>query len=159
MDALMQLFVFAQKYAGQHMSLVLLMAAGYFIFPGAITKFFQWIEDWVNTLKFTVGGYTVDFSKYQWDDEINHYLRDYVIALTDKASGIKASVVSGELAPADAEAKLKALTQEVVDSFKADAPAHLRQYAEAKFGGDKVAMAEFVFRRVQSIVFDLKKKA
>lgn len=139
-----------------HSTLFFTMIAAYVIWPGAITKLFQKIEDGVNNIKFNVGGVSVDFSKYEWDDQVNHFLRDYVISLHGKASKIKTAVAANEMTLEQGEAELAGLTSEVVDYFNNKAPANLRQFAVDKFGGDKIAAAEYVYRRVQAIVHDLK---
>lgn len=158
MEALSPAIMAALAYLKAHAALFGVMALAYFVWPGVVTKIFKVLEDMVNKIKFTVGGVTVDFSTYDWDENVNHYLRDYVISLRSRATAIKDEVVAGGMDVKKGEEMLHELTDEVVDHFKEKAPEALRKYAEQKFGGDKLLAAEFLYRRVKGIVYDLNRE-
>ena len=143
-------------YVSQHLVPFILLLCVYFLVPQFVTKIFAWLEEKVNKIKFTVFGYSIDFSQYSWDDELNVFLRDYVILLLSKASQIKASMSSGELSTEEGEKQLEALTQEVVDYFMDKAPTYLRKLAEEKYGSNRVALAEFLVLKIKGILFDVK---
>lgn len=142
-------------YLQQHVLLFLVMGFGYFVRPDFVTNVFQWFEDKVNLVKFSLGGVNVDFSNYDWDDSLNHFLRDYVISLQGKASAIEGQVIGGGMDTSSGDQMIADLWKQVVADFSTNAPVNLQQYITNKFGGDKVMAAEFLFRRVLAIAHDL----
>lgn len=152
------LFAMANTMFAGHWWFIGAMVLAYVFKPDLVTKLFQKLEDFINGLKFTLLGFSIDFSKYTWDDQLNHFLRDYVISLQSKAVDIKSKVSSSEMDMQQGEEALEGLTQEVVDYFQNSAPENLKKFAIAKFGGDKVAAADYLYRRVKAIAYDLKDK-
>lgn len=143
-------------YLSQHVPAFVLLLATYTLLPSLPTKFFAWLEEQINKIKVTVGGFTIDFSKYDWDDEIVNYLRDLVIAALERASKIKTGVASGEIDPQEGNSQLETILKEIVQNFLEEAPAYLKKYLEEKYGASKIAIAEYLFRKVQSILFDVE---
>lgn len=157
MNQLTALLLSVWKYVAAHAGLAGVMFAGtvYLLWPGLLTKLFQTLEDAVNKIKFTAFGVTVDFSQYEWDDALNHLLRDYAVTLLEQSGKLKTDVVSGNTSVEDADAKSEALLKDAVGHFFDKAPDLLRQYAIDKFGGTQEAAAEFLLMRIKTIIFDL----
>lgn len=156
MDIITTVLTQGYGYIALHPGVFGVLALTYVLVPSFVTQVFQKLEDAVNGIKGTIFGVKFDMSQVDWDDSLNHFLRDYVISLLGRANQIKADMSAGTLDVPGAEAQLESLTTEIVEYFKAKAPDAMQAFLEAKFGGDKVAAAEFVYRRIKGILFDVK---